>query len=124
MPAIAHILPEHELLVSKFEGNVSGDLFLEYYKTLLSFADNSKEFSELVDFRNVNAIEVENATLAVIANTVEAAYKSSKTQLKCAVVAPSDLAYGLSRMYQMDKSPQHIELKVFRDICEALAWLV
>ena len=44
---------------------------------------------------------------------------------KTAIVAPSDLAYGLSRMYQTSSQPEALpfEVQVFRDSEAAHKWL-
>jgi len=45
---------------------------------------------------------------------------------KTAIVAPDDLAYGLSRMYQGSSQPEELpfEVQVFRDSETAHKWLV
>ena len=45
---------------------------------------------------------------------------------KTAIVAPDDLAYGLSRMYQSSPPPDNLpfEIQVFRETEEAHQWLV
>ena len=44
---------------------------------------------------------------------------------KTAIVAPSDLAFGLSRMYQINSQPEPLpfEVKIFRDSEAAHNWL-
>jgi hypothetical protein len=44
---------------------------------------------------------------------------------KTAIVAPSDLAFGLSRMYQISSQPESLpfEVKIFRDSEAAHNWL-
>ena len=44
---------------------------------------------------------------------------------KTAIVAPDDLAYGLSRMYQTSSHTEELpfQMQVFRDAEKALAWL-
>ncbi len=43
--------------------------------------------------------------------------------MKVAVVAPADLPFGLSRMYEMLQSQSMNVLKVFRERAAAEAWI-
>ncbi len=42
---------------------------------------------------------------------------------KCAIVAPGDLEYGMSRVHEMYVSGSGIDIQVFRQLPEALEWL-
>ena len=46
------------------------------------------------------------------------------TKSQCAIVAPSDLAFGLSRMYQTLSEQAEFEIEVFRDFVAARSWVV
>jgi len=82
-------------------------------------------YSELVDMTNVGRI-IEPAPdkvhrLAALAAGMDVAHPS-----KFAVAAPSDLAYGLARMYVSVRETvkcSNREAGVFRSRAEALAWL-
>jgi hypothetical protein len=123
MSAEAHVFPEHDLLVSRFQGVLTDELLISYYQKLFSLGEGSSSFSELVDFRCVERTEVSSYALSVIAEGISAAYESITSVMKCAVVAPSDLSYGLSRMYQLGSSPPNVRLQVFRTFDSALSWL-
>lgn len=43
---------------------------------------------------------------------------------RLAIVAPEDLSFGLSRMYEILSSEQGVETKVFRDVEAARRWLL
>ena len=123
MPVFAHLFPEQKILVSQFKGRLTGELLTSYYEKIISLDDGSTEYAELVDFRSVTEIDIESDTLSNVANKITSLYGASETKMKCAVIAGSDLAYGLSRMYEMGESPETIEIGVFRDLPEALDWL-
>src|SRR5262245_22008286 len=42
---------------------------------------------------------------------------------RTAIVAPADVSYGLARMYEAYQEPTAGELRVFRSLDDALAWL-
>lgn len=46
-----------------------------------------------------------------------------RNPIRSAIYAPSDVQFGLSRMYQMLSSKPEIEVEIFRDRDEAMAWL-
>lgn len=48
---------------------------------------------------------------------------AQRNPIRSAVYAPSDLQFGLSRMYQMLSSSPDTEVEIFRDREEAMAWL-
>lgn len=123
MAAEAHIFPEQKLLISRFSGVLTNELFKGYYDDLLSLPGATIDFSELVDFRQITEVAIDDNTLAWVALQVDQAFKSAVIKPKCAVLAPHDLGFGLARMYEGGMSPNNVELGVFRDVAEALGWL-
>lgn len=149
MPARAYVFPEHDLLVSRFEGELTGELLLGHYRKLIAIDAESPTRNELVDFRRVTGTDVTPSTLRLVAEPIARNYSEvsgsevsgseasgpeasrSETpgspapgQLRCAVLAPMDLGYGISRMYEMGSSPAVIDTQVFRKLDDALSWLL
>lgn len=77
---------------------------------------------ELVDLRGVETTEVSSTTLRRVTEVFQAADRNP-AQSRIAIVAETNLAYGLSRVYQALRSRSPLRLEVFRDYEEALAWL-
>ena len=52
-------------------------------------------------------------------------YAKTKLMLpsKVAIVAPKDLSYGLSRVYEALRRQEGLEIEIFRDEHKALSWL-
>jgi hypothetical protein len=52
-------------------------------------------------------------------------YAKTKLMLpsKVAIVAPKDLSYGLSRVYEALRRQEGLEIEIFRDEQKALSWL-
>lgn len=75
-------------------------------------------FSQLWDLRAIDEVTVESATLRELAQS-----RSFASGARRALVAPSDVSYGLARMFQSlhDDAPEKV--RVFRDVAEARAWL-
>jgi hypothetical protein len=124
MVARACLIPELNLLISQFHGEITDELFIRYYETLISLDAESPMPSELVDFRAATKADIKPYTLSVVAKQIADNYPLNSGVLRCAVVAPSDLGYGLSRMYEQGKSPANVELNVFRSFEDAVFWLM
>jgi hypothetical protein len=73
---------------------------------------------QLADFRFATEVDVTNATIRKIAGLNPFGAGSRR-----AFVVSSDLAYGLARMYQALTSDALHELRIIRDVHEALEWL-
>ena len=69
---------------------------------------------------SLSGVDLTSAQLKEIAD-----YSKSKFSVpsRMAIVAPQDLAFGLSRMFEIYREQQQIAVRVFRTRTEALAWL-
>ena len=124
MPARAYIVAEHDLLISRFEGELTSGLLLDYYRQLIEIDAESPVHAELVDFRRVTGTDIEPRTLSFVAQQIADHYPAELGQLRCAVLVPTDLGYGFTRMYEMGSSPDNIDTRPFRTLDEALTWLL
>lgn len=78
--------------------------------------------AQLVDLSAVAASDGSWRGLAALAERgAELAPKLEGGRL--AIVAPSDLAYGLARMYEVAAEPLPLEARAFRSRSDALVWL-
>lgn len=77
---------------------------------------------ELFDLRQVTGTTVESGTLERIARQFDRTDVAPERS-RVAFVASGDVAYGLSRMYQVFRSRSPVDLRVFRDMEEAKRWL-
>ena len=75
--------------------------------------------SALVDFRDVQEVEVATETIHQIADIFRASSYAPKT----AFVTNAEVIYGLSRMFEMLRDDSPNEIRVFRVVDEAKRWL-
>jgi hypothetical protein len=80
------------------------------------------EHRELVDLRGLVATDVTPAALRQVAR-IFAATDTRPERSRVAIVAPGDLFFGLSRMYEAYRDASGLPLRVFRTLEEARAWL-
>jgi hypothetical protein len=75
----------------------------------------------LVDCRQVTAL-LSPADLRTIAAEI-ANITTAPVAGRCAVLAASDVVFGLVRMYEAYSEGAPVEVRAFRDYDEAMAWL-
>jgi hypothetical protein len=114
---------ESRIRTATFRGVVGDRDLLTAYEELLRDPDYAPEAHDLVDLRRVERFEVTTEALRRLIDMFRPIDRlGHRTRL--AIVAGSDHAYGMGRMYEMmrgDDVPEEIE--VFRDMDAALRWL-
>jgi hypothetical protein len=80
--------------------------------------------AQLVDLSGVEASDGSWRALASLAERGKDTEPAARLEGgRLAIVAPSDLAFGLARMYTVAAEPLPLEARAFRDRHDALAWL-
>ncbi|MBN1163735.1 MAG: hypothetical protein JXB45_04100 [Candidatus Krumholzibacteriota bacterium] len=123
MPIKYTIIKDRGLIVSIHTGSVPDKEFIDSYTKLFSDPEFDLGYNLLIDLRQAESVNRSSAALHTIASMVKARYQGSKQQPKTAIIASSDLSYGLSRMYQAYSDAVSGESSVFRNLDEALEWL-
>jgi hypothetical protein len=102
---------------------VPDDEFLASYKYLYEDSRLDNDCNLLVDLRQAESAIRSSQALKEFANFMRGRFKGVMTKTKVAVVAPSDLSYGLARMYEGYSALDSMDFVVFRAIDAALAWV-
>ena len=121
MPITHSILVQRRLVVTRLSGDIRDEEMLEAYRQLYSDPRWSPGFHEIADFRTANMRQVSNEAVARVGQLSERMAKG--IPFKTAVIAPTDLPFGLARMYEALAAESPEEVTVFRDEASALAWL-
>ena len=118
--SVHHAIDEqHALLLTVFRGDLTDDDFRAHLLALRSNPRFHRLMRELVDLRAVTAGSVSSAMLSQSARWLLHAPEARR-----AFVAPSDLLFGLFRMYQTHLGDVGAsQVGVFREIEPALRWL-
>lgn len=90
----------------------------EHVEDLRNHPDFEADFNQLFDARGVTSVELSGACLREIA----AMRLFGEGSLR-ALVVTAEVAFGLARMFEMLRGDAPDEVRVFRDIDEARAWL-
>jgi hypothetical protein len=125
MPITYRIDHEIRLVIARGYGTLTDDDIFGYQRDVSSRED-ARGYNALVDMTDVSEIKPPSAQrvqdLAAVAAQMDAVSPPSRF----AIVAPGDLAFGLGRMFQVQRELQKgstREVRVFRILSDALAFL-
>lgn len=117
MPVSSYIDVVNQVVFTTWRGDVTLDEALANNDALRNDADFRASMSQLSDAREVTST-VSAEGIAELARTTPFAEGSRR-----AGVADSELVFGMSRMYELRKGEHGAEVRAFRDVQEARAWL-
>jgi hypothetical protein len=122
MPIVHRYDPALRTLFLDFSGEVSETELVDVARKLTSDPSIPAGHRELVDLSGVRNTDVTAAALRRVAHIYTDSDRRPEDS-RVAIVAPADLFYGLSRMYEAFREPSRLEIQVFRELREARAWL-
>lgn len=111
-----------KLRVVTFEGAISDADVINTFAAYWQSHDYDPSLNELYDLSPVTYEDVSTEGLRKIAG-VNLDLNRDGPGVKVAMYAPTDVAFGLIRMYQVFVEGSSSEMRVFRDRDEALQWL-
>jgi len=126
MPIDHEIDHEHRLVRARGRGIFTDQDVFSYQRDVWSRPDVAG-YDELIDMTEVERIELPSVDRVLDLAKVSAAMDRDAPPSKLAIVAATDLAFGLGRMYQTLRGLEHRSTKqvgVFRSLAEALAFLL
>lgn len=107
-----------------FTGVITDEVLLAGFKSIFANENWVPEMNELVDLSEADVSQVTDEGILELAALGKEIYeKHGVTKIKSAVYAPTDLSFGLTRMYEALKHDSPEDLNVFRDLDEAIRWL-
>jgi len=95
---------------------------IDYYHRLRSHPDFADDLSIIFDTTPSEGFDLDFDDVSRL-STVNEQFTQLDPPLNVAIVAPGDLAFGLSRMYETLKNASPSSVKVFRDRAAAEAWV-
>lgn len=125
MPIEYRIDHDRRLVIAEGSGTLTDEEVFGYQREVWSRSEVAG-YDELVDMSRVEKIALpSNERMQELAR-LSAGMDSPSSSTRLAVVAPTDLAYGLGRMYEAYRGLENRSTKqvqVFRSMDEALAYL-
>jgi hypothetical protein len=118
MPAAYRIDPARRRILSTLDEVVTDQELLTLQQSLLADADFDPTYSHLADCVRITRFEVSSQTIRLLA------LPNMHVQgVRVAIVAKSDFVFGMARMFQILREGIAEEVRVFRDLDQARAWL-
>jgi hypothetical protein len=110
---------EWKLVLVKISGAVTFEQMTAYLKSLSKDPRYSPPMNKLVDFRECRSYALtreEAEKFAEFNRNLSVVFANEK----CAIVAPGDLEYGMSRVHEMYTTGSGLDITVFRQLEDAL----
>ncbi len=123
MPYKFDKLQDGAILHSRFIGEINDNLLLSYAHALQENNYLGGFGLELVDGREVNAHATTRQGMEAFAEAARQVEDQIRGR-RVAMVAGSDVTYGMFRMWELRREDLDYTVRVFRDYDEALAWLI
>ncbi len=118
-----HINSDERVFVSTWRGNISNEDLLECYRTLFDDKEYEPGYHEIADVTNGDLAAVTGNGLRALAGMISQKLGPNCPPFKTAIIAPRDLDYGMSRMYEVFSSESPENVRVFRSKEEAMSWI-
>jgi len=125
MPIEYGIVHERRLVVAKGHGTLTDQDVFGYQRDVWSRPEVAG-YDELVDVTEVEEMALPSTERVRELANLSAAMDVPSTTSRFAIVAPTEFAFGLGRLYEILRSLDHQSTKkvsVFRSLDEALAFL-
>ena len=126
MSITTRIEPEHKLVIH----TVSGDFGLvdvqPAWQAMLAHPDFRPDMNVMWDFRGITNLkdQFSSADIQQIASMTVDHLQQREKKYRLALVAERDLLFGFSRMFAAYTGELPMDLRVFRSLDEARAWLL
>ncbi len=110
---------ERQIFVATWIGVLTDRILLRSYEAYYSAPDYDPTCRELADLRGLTGNQMTTEGLKKMAELAQRFQRSGLT----AILAPTDISFGLARMYNVFGPDAAKRFEVFRDLPSALDWL-
>ena len=121
MPLRFEIDEDMGLVRTTAEGVVTAQDLIDHAKALS--ARRNRPLAELVDFSDRAEVTVPIEVVREIGTLLRTA-DENRPGGRLALVARSDVVYGMLRVFQAHRTHESVEIRAYRDREEALRWLL
>ena len=121
MPINRRIDDDPTLIYTVLSGRVTDTELWSYYQRIIAEM-TYVPWRELVDGTQVAEMVLTSEGLTRLAGIIEASLEKLRDG-RVAMVATTDVTYGVFRMWELQREALNYEVRVFRDLERALAWL-
>ncbi len=122
MSLIYKVVPDLKIAYVKGSGKVTTEEILKKGAGMFAESEWTNGFNVLIDYREITKFIVKTEDMGRIVSQ-DMSNEFLFDQSKCAIVASSDLVFGVSRMWETFSEKNKITTMIFRNIEDALKWL-
>jgi hypothetical protein len=116
--------PVTRVRTSTFAGCIDDATLLGAFREMLADPGYVLGAHDLVDLRQATAPKLSAAAVAMLVSMFKANDAARvRTRTKTAIVATSDIAFAMARMFQILRGDSPDEIRVFKDYEDARRWL-
>jgi hypothetical protein len=123
VPASTEFHPDRNLIVHRIHGEFTTKLFRATLNEELNHPEFRPAMNGLWDLTHADASKVTADDIQAMVRHMRQNIQRRGSGYRVAIVAPDDLAFGLSRMYETQTANLDREIRVVRDEATAEAWL-
>jgi hypothetical protein len=118
VPATYRLEPDKRVVVTRFSGDVSDEDLLQHSASLAADSAFESSFNQIVDTRGVSNVGVTAEGIRELAGVTPFSPESRR-----AIIADSDVVFGLSRIFELSTGADSDHFRVCRTPEDALDWL-
>ncbi len=122
MPVTSEIDADLGFIHTTCSGKITLDDILKHLASLEKSLKTGPRWCRLIDMRAVELYEMTGKDVSRLAQTAVKAFERMGI-VKSAVVAESNLVYGMIRMFEIHLGPDYDGFHVFRNMAQAREWL-
>jgi hypothetical protein len=123
-PSIVHrIHPDARVVTTVWTGPASDAEMQRSHRALYAHPTWQPGMDELVDLRQADLSAITRQGMQELAKIVAQATGDREESFRTAILAATDLGFGMARLYQGNQPDDVGTVQVFRDEAEALGWL-
>lgn len=118
VPMSYSIDQESRMVRCRAWGTLTNEDLRDHYQQLAADPEFTPAYSQIGDLTGVVALTADSATIAEVASR-----RVFNAEVRRAIIAPSDSAYGVSRMFAIYAERAGQDVQVFRDADAAERWV-
>lgn len=118
------LFPERMLLLARFSGTYSTADGNELVENFLNAPPDTASYRHLYDLSGVEVFDADFGTISFMVSSKTSRFSDIPRGTACAILAPGDIAFGMTRMYQsISEDVLPFDMMIFRTEAQALAAL-
>ncbi len=123
MPILHSTNEDHRIILSTFTGSITDDLLLQSYKKIFGTEIWQSGYHVITDLRegNFEAVTIEGLRELFLTNKEMS--NGKKVLTRTAIIATQEIPYALARAYEFISEELPENIKVVKNMSEAIEWV-